>query len=167
MTELEQALRDLAQLRACLSIYLAQEKEVETILDQTDPYKLWVALREDRLAFEATVAEQYEKVRELACNTYRDTQDKHPAKGVDVAVRRVVVYDRLDATKWAQNYAPGLLTLDDKRFEKSVLDGVFTNTPADIEEVYMARVAKDLSDWLPYQGDGYTDGADPDGDGVG
>ncbi len=98
---------------------------------------------------------------------FNDGAGKQPATGASVAVVRSVAYNPDEAEQWARVNAPNLLILDGTRFEKGVKDGMLRNAPATITEHPTAKIAKDLSDYLPYQGDRDTNGADPYGDGVG
>jgi len=148
MTELEQALRDLAYLRATLSDISGAEKVAEKSLQQGEAYRIWTLWRDARKAKEYDEQTQYEKVRALAVQAYVATGIKQPASGASVAVNKHVAYDPDEAEQWIRDNAPNLLIPDWERFTKGVKDGMLRNAPATITEHPTAKIAKDLSDYL-------------------
>ncbi len=135
----------------------SKAREVLEARQQRDALK--ARLKTARERFEARLASFQEQLRELeyevamqetmakdlALEIYERDGNKDVGCGLKVRVVKTVTYDPEAARSWALTSAEDLLTLDAKRFEKGVRDGVITSAPAEVVETPQVTIASDLA----------------------
>ena len=114
MNELEEQIKVVAQARKVAEVE-AQAKKIA--------YEQW---EEDHSIMLGMVAESKQAVtdaeallRELTLKAYKETGDKHPAKGVDIREVTTYSYNEDEALKWAIEHKMAL-KLDKDKFKNHV-----------------------------------------------
>jgi len=135
-TELVQAVDEVRLLREELAFLKEQyNRAFEKFLEVYEP----LISRKNSKAQELTEAES--RLRQLAEDAYRQTNDKNPVAGVKIRLVTKLNYDPQDALNWAIEHKLAL-ALDTKAFEK-----IAKTSPMDfvlVESVPQATIARDL-----------------------
>lgn len=138
-----------------IAMAVAQLAESRALLQQlreqlAESRKEWEVQNADLIDQEgrvAAIAKSTEAaVRGLVEDQFRVTGDKHPAPGVEVKERTVVIYAARQAREWALQNAPHLLTLDAKGLEAWAKAATEAARPAwvEVKKEPVASIATDL-----------------------
>jgi len=144
---LEEALRELAQARQTLSGLQEDWAQARYDMDHTPEGVAFAAADSITRFTEQRVKEIEASIRQEAVAAYDG--NKHPIEGVDLAEYQTVTYDRAEAIKWCVSNAPKYLALDTKPFEKAAPVLVDLGAPVQLGVEVRARIAGDLSQYLP------------------
>jgi hypothetical protein len=141
MTDLEQALRDVAVIRRVLGAAEDVAAATRTVAELTPEWLAYERARDEAESYKDDLAAVEASARIAILAEYERTQNKAPAKGAGVRVLRKAIYKIADALAWCRANAPALLTVDEKAFVKADLPG----SPIEWIETPSATLATDLS----------------------
>ena len=144
VTDIRVGLHELANLRAELRTAESSQHSAELLLSLTEHYQALQDSTDYAISVRSRVAAKEAEVRNAVLAEYDRSGNKRPTDFVGIRVTRKVQFTAEAATAWARDYAPDLLVVDTKRFEKGVLAGVL-NGPAVVTEQPTATIATDLS----------------------
>jgi len=91
-------------------------------------------------------------VRSTAEEHYNGTGEKEAWAGVKIKLYTVVEYDVKEAEQWAKENAPYMLLLNHHAFEKAAKVNL-TGMVATVKKEPRATIARDLSQYLPSEGE--------------
>jgi hypothetical protein len=86
------------------------------------------------------------ELKVAALEVYRETGEKNPIDKVQVKMFKEIDYNLLEAETWCRTFAPAMLTLNKKAFDKTAEN--FPDAPVKINEVPKATIGTDLSMYL-------------------
>jgi hypothetical protein len=141
MTDLEQALRDVAVIRRVLGAAEDVAAATRTVAELTPEWLAYERARDEAESYKDDLAAVEASARIAILAEYERTQNKAPVKGAGVRVLRKAIYKIADALTWCRANAPALLTVDEKAFVKADLPG----SPIEWIETPSATLATDLS----------------------
>jgi tagatose-1,6-bisphosphate aldolase non-catalytic subunit AgaZ/GatZ len=146
---MQRILQEVAHARKQAERLSEEMRAAQEAYAATPEYARYMELKAQREEALVTQREAEDRAREAALAIYAQTGVKQVVpKVVTIAVRQGVLYDPQEVLAWARTYNQDLLTLDTKRFEDGVKDGVITSAPATVEAQPSVRLATDLSAFL-------------------
>lgn len=146
--DLKEALvRELALMRLAIEIQTEKVADARSALDQIPEWQEHMAAGIALAEMQSHAREVEARLRLEAVTTYDG--NKHPLMGIDLAEYQTVTYDRAEAIKWCVGNAVRYLALDTKLFEKAAPVLVDLGAPVKIGVEVRARIASDLSAYLP------------------
>lgn len=141
MTDLTEALRLVARNRKAVRQMAEEMESANAEMCATPEGMAYLAYKTAHAELKAQSASAEAEARQAIISAYEASGNKSPAPGAGIRVKPVPVYDIARATEWAQRFAPALLVLDTKTFEKANLPGA----PIEWTETPTATLATDLS----------------------
>lgn len=125
---------------------IKQKKSVaEEVLAQTAEGRSFQSCVELLGKCQEQLSEAEDTLKSAVLEVYKETKERKPIDKVEVKIFKSLKYDALKALDWCRAFAPTLLMVNKKLFEKMAPD---MGGPVEVKEEPKCYVAKDLSSYL-------------------
>jgi len=124
---------------------LSLKESAERILQKTPEYKRVQIITEKVSMIFTALGLAEAELRSATLAIYNETGEKKPIDKVEVKIFKWLEYDSAKVLKWCRVFAPSLMVVNKKSFEKTAVE---IGAPVKVKEEAKCTIASDLSSYL-------------------
>ena len=126
------------------------ESSVEFDLMATELGEKLTGIRKGKETISSNLEKAEAELRTASIEVYKETGERKPIDKVEVKLFPELEYEPKQVQRWSETYAPALLVLDIKSFEKDAKKGAnyLHDAPVKVNEIPKCYIGSDLSMYL-------------------